>query len=62
MRELHVQDPWAALAYGTDREIMNELRARLEALESRVRLLEESMRERAEQQEFPETEPVSVGS
>lgn len=65
MRQVHVQDPWAGLAYGTEREVISELMSRIQVLENRLRDLEELVKgiidTEPEQQTFIEAEPAAVG-
>lgn len=58
MRQLHVQDPWAGLAYRSEQEILNDLLSRIQVLENRLRHLEETVRELTQpvQERLPEVE------
>lgn len=62
MKQVHVQDPWAGLAYSSDREVITDLIARIQVLENRLRDLEMMIKARekqaAEQQTLPEVERV----
>lgn len=40
MRQLRVTEPWADLAYGSDKEKLQDLMIRIQMLEARVRELE----------------------
>jgi len=69
MRQVHVQDAWAGVAYANDREIVGELVSRIQMLENRLRELESLVKgvleteiEVAEQQMLPEPEPAAVSS
>lgn len=53
MRQLHIREPWASLAAGSERELLVELLGRIQVLENRMRTLEEMLDER-------EPEPVGV--
>lgn len=44
MRQLHVKEPWAGLAYSTEREIISDLLSRIQVLEHRLRELEEMVK------------------
>lgn len=60
MRQLHIREPWASLAVGTEQQLLNELLGRIQVLENRVRNLEDLLT--AERAERLEPEPVGVGS
>ena len=67
MRQVHVQETWAGIAYGSEREVMSELMARIQILENRLRELEGLVKgsleaDVAEQQILPEPEPAAVSS
>lgn len=40
MRQLSIREPWADLAYHSDRQLLEDLVARIQVLEARVRELE----------------------
>jgi len=40
VKQLHIREPWADLAHRTDKVIIQDLVARLEILEARIRDLE----------------------
>jgi hypothetical protein len=40
MRQLHIREPWADLAYNSDNQLLEDLASRVQMLESRVRELE----------------------
>ena len=62
MRQVHVQETWAGVAYGSEREIMTELISRIQILENRLRDLEKYVKDMTE--EVPEQqilqEPAAV--
>lgn len=53
MRQLHIREPWASLAAGSEHELLVELLGRIQVLENRMRTLEELLDER-------QPEPVGV--
>lgn len=56
MKQLHIREPWAGLAYGSEEQVVADLVARIQVLERRLRELEELVKENSER------EPVGVGS
>lgn len=40
MRQLHIKEPWADLAYNNDKQILQDLVSRIQILEARIRELE----------------------
>ena len=40
MRQLRIREPWADLAYRSDQQLLEDLAARIQILEARVRELE----------------------
>ena len=40
MRQLHIREPWADLAYSSDNQLLEDLANRVQALEGKVRELE----------------------
>lgn len=40
MRQLRIREPWADLAYRSDQQMLEDLAARIQILEARVRELE----------------------
>lgn len=47
MRQLHVREPWADLVYTNDKQVIEDLMARIQILEARVRELEVRTAEKA---------------
>lgn len=62
MRQLHVKEPWAELAYTSDRELLTDLVTRIQVLEHRVRELEEAVKRHEIASEMPEQEALPIGS
>jgi hypothetical protein len=56
MRQLHIREPWADLAYHSDNQLLEELVSRVRMLECRVKDLESKLAE-----DEPVREPVSAG-
>lgn len=54
MRQLHIREPWADLAAGSEQQLLVELLDRIQVLENRMRMLEGQLEERLE------PEPVGV--
>lgn len=54
MRQLHIREPWATLAAGSEQQLLVELMDRIQVLENRMRTLEGRVEERLE------PEPVGV--
>lgn len=40
MRQLHIREPWADLAYNSENQLLEDLATRVQTLEARVRELE----------------------
>ncbi|MGH2768024.1 MAG: hypothetical protein ACRDIF_03595 [Actinomycetota bacterium] len=55
MRQLHLYEPWSALGYDSQQEVLHDLVARIQILENRLRELEDIVTEP------PEKEAVGVG-
>lgn len=51
MRQLHVREPWADLVYTNDKQVFEDLLARIQILEAKVRDLEMRISEKAEERE-----------
>lgn len=51
MRQLHVREPWADLVYTNDKQLIEDLIARLQILEARVRDLEMRVSEKVQDRE-----------
>lgn len=62
MRQLHVKEPWAGLAYSSDREMFTDLVSRMQVLEHRIRELEEMVRAFTIEAELPQQEPLPISS
>jgi hypothetical protein len=58
MRQLHIREPWAGLAYASEQEMITDLIARVQMLENRIRDLEDHLSEMSKRE--IEREPVSV--
>jgi hypothetical protein len=54
MRQLHIREPWASLAAGSEQQLLAELLGRIQVLENRMRTIEEMLADRME------PEPVGV--
>jgi hypothetical protein len=57
MRQLHIREPWADLAYNSGNQLLEDLASRVQMLESRVRELEFKLAEIQEE----EREAVPAG-
>lgn len=62
MRQVHVNEPWAGLAYSSDREMLTDLLARIQVLEHRLRELEETIKRREIEAQMSEQEALPLGS
>lgn len=62
MRQLHVKEPWAGLAYSSDREMLTELLSRIQILEHRIHELEEIMKELRVEAPLAEQEALPISS
>lgn len=62
MRQLHVKEPWAGLAYSSDQEILTDLLARIQILEHRMRELEETIKRHEIEAQMSEQEALPLGS
>ena len=61
MRQVQIQDPWAGLAYSSDRELISDLIARIQVLENRMRELETAVKTLAASEEaVPEPEQIAA--
>ncbi len=57
MRQLHIREPWADLAYNSDNQLLEDLATRVQTLEAKVRELEIKLAEAREE----EREPLPAG-
>ncbi len=57
MKQLHIREPWADLAYNSDNQLLEDLATRVQTLEAKVRELEIKLAEAREE----EREPLPAG-
>lgn len=60
MRQLHIREPWADLAYTSDRQIIEDLVSRIQILEAKIRDLELRVAEQGVDHEIREAVPAGV--
>lgn len=60
MRQLHIREPWADLAYTSDRQMIEDLVSRIQILEAKIRDLELRVSEQQVEHEIRENIPVGV--
>lgn len=60
MRQLHIREPWADLAYTSDQQMIEDLVSRIQILESKIQELEMRVAEQSVDNEIRENIPVGV--
>jgi outer membrane murein-binding lipoprotein Lpp len=50
MRQLHIREPWADLAYNSENQLLEDLSTRVQTLEAKVRELELKVAETLEEE------------
>jgi hypothetical protein len=50
MKQLHIREPWADLAYNSETQLLEDLATRVQTLEARVRELEVKLAEALEEE------------
>ena len=50
MKQLHIREPWADLAYNSNNQLLEDLASRVQTLEAKVRELEIKLAEALEEQ------------
>jgi outer membrane murein-binding lipoprotein Lpp len=50
MKQLHIREPWADLAYNSENQLLEDLATRVQTLEAKVRELEVKLAEALEEE------------
>ncbi len=60
MRQLHIREPWADLAYRTGEGVIDDLVTRIQMLEARVKELEDNGSVESKIEELESVDPASI--